>query len=84
MGKSKRIKKATGLRAGAIEHPKKKARAKGFGEYLGDVFKSPEDKAELQAEIEYVQALADDAAAHPEKLGDVGELVKDDDELLDP
>lgn len=32
--------------------------------------------------IEYVNALADDAAAHTEKLGDVGELIKGDDDLL--
>jgi hypothetical protein len=32
--------------------------------------------------VEYVNALADDAAAHPEKLGDVGQLVEGDDALL--
>jgi len=31
-----------------------------------------------------VNALADDAAAHPEKLGDMGELLKGTDELLKP
>lgn len=44
--------------------------------------KPPKKKDARQVVSEFVQLLADDAAAHPEKLGDVGELIEGDNELL--